>query len=97
MDEKEWMMTPPNNWKSEKVVDALLKIESDDTDSIGEALSPLDEYVADLQATADRLRGLLKEMAEKQGSYYRDCLICGRPFHAPHADDCRLAKELNDE
>jgi len=55
--------------------------------------------VLDAQATADRLRGLLREMPEfvwddEQEAYF--CPICGANSNHGHLGSCRLAKELDD-
>jgi hypothetical protein len=60
MDEKEWLMKPPSNWRCEAVVDAMLRVDEYDASTIGEALAPLDEYVASLEQENQRLRGLLE-------------------------------------
>jgi len=55
--------------------------------------------VLNLQATADRLRGLLKKMPEfiwddEQEAYF--CPICGANSNHGHLGSCRLAEELDD-
>jgi len=57
------------------------------------------EKIQGLQATADRLRGLLREMPEfvwddEQEAYF--CPICGANSNHGHLGSCRLVKELDD-
>lgn len=60
-----------------------------------------DEYLSNLQATADRRLELLREI---ERDFSAVCMFCrgrlksmGLGFEVTgHADDCRLAKELSD-
>lgn len=65
----------------------------------------LEDEKSDIEATAQRLRGLLREMewvdfgpdaVFPEPKIWKQCLICEQWIEYGHADDCELAKELKD-